>query len=171
MLADTITAEEAHTMIKYPAGTIVRILPAESGARVELEPLATQRGTPTVKAGSTWVVTVDSPCPKQGGLVVLGLASGWAGATEAQIEVVYERRKLAARADWTLTPPTAPGEWEPYAYLVGGGDGWDLCWVPKGCESPGEAETYGHHHIEWPFGPDDIAEVEDFARLGFRVET
>lgn len=158
-------------MIKYPVGTIVRILPDPDDDMAHLVALGQQRGTPVVRAGSTFVVAFDSPARTKGidaDLVVLGLQSGWAGARENQIEIVRERRRPAADPKWTLTPPNIPGEWEPYAYLVGAADGWDLYWIPKGCEDPGEQATY--HTIEWPFGPDDVVEREDFERLGFRVE-
>lgn len=156
-------------MIKYPVGTIVRILPDPDDDMVHLVALAKQRGVPVAQPRSTFVVTKDSPIEFEniGTLVVLGLASGWAGAREDQIEVVRERRRPAVDAQWTMTPPNLPGEWEPYAYLVSG-EGWDLHWIPKGCEDPWNVTDF--HEIAYPFGPDDVAEREDFERLGFRVE-
>lgn len=157
-------------MIKYPAGTVVRILPNPDEDMIELVALATQRGTPVVRGGSTFVVAFDSPVRTpgvDGHLVVLGLQNGWAGAREGQIEIVRERRRPAVDPKWTMTPPDLPGEWEPYAYLVGD-EGWDLQWIPKGCDDPSALTDL--HLIEYPFGPDDVAEREDFERLGFRVE-
>jgi len=76
---------------------------------------------------------------------------------------------LIPRSDWSLTPPDDSGTWEPYAYLVGGSDGWDLYWIRKDDDDPG-ANGPGPH-IDWPFGNDDFATPENFKRLGFRVET
>ncbi len=156
-------------IIKYPVGTVIRILHDPDQDRIELVALTSQLGIPVAKPGAVFVVTKDSPIEfaNLGALVVLGLRSGWAGAREDQIEVVRERRGLAVDPKWTLTPPD-DGAWEPYAYLVGEGDGWDLYWVPKDCDDPGELPY--HHAIEWPFGIDDVAEREDFERIGFRVE-
>ena len=155
-------------MIKYPAGTVVRILPNPDEDMIELVALATQRGIPVARPGTAFVVTKDSPIEFEnlGTLVVMGLASGWAGAREDQIEVVRERRGLAVDPKWALTPPSLPGEWEPYAYMIDGAV--DLRWVPKGCEDPSALTDF--HEIAWPFGPDDVAQREDFERIGFRVE-
>jgi hypothetical protein len=77
--------------------------------------------------------------------------------------------KPTVRPDFKLTPPDDSGTWEPYAYNVGPGDGWDLRWIPKDCEDPGMLPF--EHEIPWPFGDDDFAGISDFEALGFRAES
>lgn len=79
------------------------------------------------------------------------------------------RPLLTARGDWRLTPPDSRDIWEPYAFLVGGPDGWDLFWIEKGTEDPNEDRPSGRD-IPWPFDSSDYALAEDFEALGFRVE-
>jgi hypothetical protein len=51
---------------------------------------------------------------------------------------------------------------EPFAYLD---DGWYLHWY---CEECGDGFDYPN--IDWPFGPDDVANGEELEQLGFNID-
>lgn len=80
--------------------------------------------------------------------------------------------RLTPRPDWKMPDPPSP-ECIPYAYLVGGADGWDLFWSTSLLASGGEhwgamgQPDKGDGTIPWPFDDEAFAKREDFAALGF----
>lgn len=79
------------------------------------------------------------------------------------------RPPLKPRADWAMPGPPSP-KCRPYAYLVYGGDGWELYWSTPEQAVEGDYwqdENGVERHIRWPFGEDDVAVIEDLKAVGF----
>lgn len=78
---------------------------------------------------------------------------------------------LKQRQAWAMLKPPHP-DCKPYAYLVGGADGWSLFWATPEQASGGDywtpvGDIGWDASIPWPFGGDDVARMEDLEALGF----